>query len=200
MARYCTKDSLAPRCRRERVRKLKDRAAELTGGQMTAWVAPDCPPELEEQFWRNVVEFEQAEDTVLFDLLMASGVLLPRPDELADRPLTEELWEVIRALAALGVYLHSTDHRSDRALYAYLWNEGLREPTTIIPNNPDFTWHLDLVGSGSEEDIFLYLKYYADEDTRRSWAAEWSDMAIPDHQAPPFDRDRHLPQPSGQRT
>jgi len=69
----------------------------------------------------------------------------------------------------------------------------LREPMVIMPDNPDFAYHIDLVGSGSEEDI-VYLKYYADEEARRRWAADWPSERLPDHELPPFDRDRHLPQ------
>ena len=63
-----------------------------------------------------------------------------------------------------------------------------------MPNEPSFSSHLDMVGSGSEEDIALYLKYYADEDERQRWAKEWPGDPVPPHEAPPFDRDRHLPQ------
>ena len=73
--------------------------------------------------------------------------------------LKDTLWEVIHALAGLGTYLHSTDHLSDRELYTHLWSESLREPTVIMPENPDFAYHIDLVGSGSDEDTFLYLKH-----------------------------------------
>ena len=55
--------------------------------------------------------------------------------------------------------------------------------------------HLDLVGSGSEEDIALWLKYYADEETRVQWARDFPDMVVPPHENPPYDRDRQLPKP-----
>jgi len=53
---------------------------------------------------------------------------------------------------------------------------------------------IDLTGSGSEEDNQIYLKYYADAEHRIQWALDWPDDIIPDHENPPFDRDRHLPQ------
>lgn len=180
--------------RRGRIDKLKGQAAELTGGRMNASVSPDCPPEIEEQFWEHVVAFEQADGVPLSDLLIERGVSLPPPEELDDAQLTEKLREVIHALAGLGTYLHSTDHLTDRDLYTHLWSESLREPTVIMPENPDFAYHIDLVGSGSEEDILLYMKHYADEETRRRWAADWPDDLLPDHEPAPFDRDRHLPQ------
>ena len=180
--------------RRDGIADLKKQAEQLTGGRMTASVSRECPPEIEEQFWRHVVAFEQADPVVLSDLLQQRGVVLPAPDELDDAQLTDKLWEVIHALAELGTFLHSTDHLSDRDLYAYLWRESLREPTVVMPDNPDFAYHIDIIGSGSDEDNFLWLKHYADEETRRRWAADWPGDPLPEHEPPPFDRDRHLPQ------
>ena len=71
---------------------------------------------------------EQNGDTVLFDRLDASGVALRAPEDLDESQITAKLWEIIGALAALGVYLHSTDHLSDRQLYCYLWGTALRDP------------------------------------------------------------------------
>jgi hypothetical protein len=52
-----------------------------------------------------------------------------------------------------------------------------------------------LIGGGSEADIALYLKYYADEDERPRWIQEWPDDQLPDREPPPYDRDRRLPRP-----
>ena len=55
--------------------------------------------------------------------------------------------------------------------------------------------HLDVLGGGSEEDLHLNLKYYADEEERRDWAKDWPEEPMPAHEDLPYDRDRHLPQP-----
>ena len=55
------------------------------------------------------------------------------------------------------------------------------------------TWHIDILGGCSLQDIALYLKYYADEKTRESWRSEFPEEVMPDHVDPPYDRDRHLP-------
>lgn len=60
-------------------------------------------------------------------------------------------------------------------------------------------WFIDLVGSGSEEHIFLHLKHYADEEQRRIWLEDWPDDPMPDHEDPPYDRDRLLPQPEARK-
>ncbi|PWT96326.1 MAG: hypothetical protein C5B55_00170 [Blastocatellia bacterium] len=96
-------------------------------------------------------------------------------------------------MASVGAYLMHTNHLSDRQLYDYLYNEGLREEAVLFPENPSYAYTIDLTGSGSEEDNQVYLRYYVDEEHRRQWATDWPDDLIPEHEEPPFDRDRHLP-------
>jgi hypothetical protein len=179
-----------------RIRKLKRQAEEITAGQMVVRKPSHCPAEVKEQFWKYVVAFEQATWSQPFQVLIESGISLPSPDELEDSQLTAKLSELFNALALLRVYLHHTDHLSDRELYAQLWNDSLREEMVLQPDNADFACHVDLIGSGSEEDIHIYLKYYADENERNQWAKEWPGEPMPDREQHPFDRDRHLPQTS----
>jgi len=39
----------------ERIDKLKREAAALSSGKMLTGTASNCPPEIEEQFWKNVL-------------------------------------------------------------------------------------------------------------------------------------------------
>ncbi|MEE7626149.1 hypothetical protein V3O24_08245 [Methylobacter sp. Wu8] len=149
--------------------------------------------ELQEQFWERVVAFEEAEWTTSFDQLVQGGMELPAPEALDDSQLSAKLWEVIRGLAMLRTFLYCTDHLSDRELYEELWHEVLREETPDMPVNEDSACHIDLVGSGSEQDNELYLRYYADEEDRRRWAKDWPNDVMPKHEPLPYDRDRHLP-------
>jgi hypothetical protein len=55
-------------------------------------------------------------------------------------------------------------------------------------------WHLDILGGCSDEDLRLHLKYYADEEQRRSWLKDCPDYDMPAHEDPPYDRDRLLPE------
>ena len=52
-----------------------------------------------------------------------------------------------------------------------------------------------MVGSGSEEDMELYHRYYADDEARAAWARSFPDDVIPPKEKPPYDRDRLLPKP-----
>jgi hypothetical protein len=181
--------------RESRIRKLKKKVEALAGGPMVSGGTHDLPPEIEEQFWEQVLDFEQATPVSPFEMLVNGGATLTPPDQLDGAQLSAKLWELINGMALLGVYLHSTNHLSDRELYEHLWKDALRESTFLQPSNPDFACHIDLVSSGSAEDIFLYLRYYADEESRRRWLRDFPEDVIPEHADPPFDRDRHLPDP-----
>ena len=174
----------------ERIAKLREEIKKLGGSTMSL---EDMPADLEEEFLRHVLEYENTEPISLFRLLENSGLQLPKPADLTDDELIEKLMEVINRMAQLGVYLLHTDHLSDRALYEYLFDDGLREEAVLFPENPSYAYMIDLTGSGSEEDNQTYLKFYADEEYRKRWALDWPDDPMPPHQNPPFDRDRHLP-------
>ncbi len=111
-----------------RVNELRAEAQELTGDKIEAFENPDAPPEVIEQFWENVVAFEQADWTSDREELEADGVHLPSPDEVKDELLPELLLKIFQHMAEGGTFAFNTDHLSDRELYEYLWCEGLNEP------------------------------------------------------------------------
>ena len=155
----------------------------------------ECPPEVTEQFWEQVVAYEKAPWTTNFKQLEESGMQLSAPETLDDEQLTVKLGELIQRLALLRVFLDDTDHLSDRELYTELWSDMLREEVKAIPPDPDGAYHLSPLGGCSEEDIQLQMKYYADEEWRRQFQEEFPDFVMPAHEDPPYDRDRFLPQP-----
>jgi hypothetical protein len=161
------------------------------------WVSEECPPEAAAQFWLSVAAYEQAPWTTHFQELVDAGGDLPAPDSMDDRQLAAKLSEVIEALAGTRVFLSQTDHLSDRELYTLLWGDTLREPVKNMPLDESSAWHIDLLSGGGEEDTRLYMKYYADEETRRRWLADFPDDEMPPHEEPPYNRDRHLPQAHG---
>ena len=179
----------------ERIDELKEQAQQAAKGEIISWESDVLPLEQREQFWRHVVEYETAPLTTEFRQLTDRGLELPDPDAIDNEQLTSKLWEVIRALALMRVYICETDHLSDRELYSLLWRDVLRQETSIIPDEPGSAWHIDLLGGCSEMDTYLYLKYYADEESRRHWLADFPDYDMPAHENPPYDRDRRLPRP-----
>lgn len=179
--------------RLDRIEDLKHKVEEETNGEMNILGLEECPLEIEEKFWEYVLAFEQGEQTPLFEILTDGGIALPAPDTLDDVEITKKLWEVINALSLLGVFLYSTDHLSDREFYENLYNKSLQEEYFIQPTNKYSAWHVDLIGSGSDEDNYIYHKYYADEEERIRWANDFPDDELPPPEKKPYDRDRYLP-------
>jgi hypothetical protein len=175
----------------ERINKLRAELEKLGGSTSTL---ESMPADMEEEFLRHVLEYETAEQISLLRLLENSGLEVPPPESLEDGALKIKLKEIIDRMASLGSYLLHTNHLSDRDLYEYLFHEAFREEIVLFPENPSYAYMIDLTGSGSEDDNQTYLKYYADEQYRRQWAHDWPDDRMPEHEEPPFDRDRFLPQ------
>src|SRR5260370_35553506 len=83
----------------------------------------DIPADLEEEFLRHVLEFEQAEWTTLLQLLKNAGLEVPPPDKFDDGQLHAKLWEIINHMASLGDYLQRPNHLSYRKLYDHINEE-----------------------------------------------------------------------------
>ncbi len=181
--------------RAKRIAALKHQAEELVGGKMVEGETEETPPEVAEQFWEQVVDYEKAPWTTNFKQLEEAGMKLPAPETLDDEQLTKKLWEVIHGLALLRVFLDETDHLSDRELYTLLWSDILREEVKAVPLDEDGAYHVSPLGGCSDEDIQLQMKYYADEEWRQQFQKEFPDFVMPDHEDPPYDRDRLLPKP-----
>lgn len=175
----------------ERIARLRDEVEKLGGNTMQL---ESMPADMEEEFLRHVLEYEHAEPISLFQLLENSGLEIVPPDQLEEEMVHVALKQVIDRMASMGAYLMHTDHLSDRGLYEYLYHDGLREEAVLFPENPSYAYMIDLVGSGSEEDNQIFLKFYADEKSREQWAIDWPDDLVPEREEPPFDRDRFLPQ------
>jgi hypothetical protein len=175
----------------ERIAKLRQEVQKLGGNTVSL---ESMPADMEEEFLRHVLEYENAQPISLLRLLENSGLAVPPPDQFDDDTLTAKLKEIIERMASLGAYLLHTNHLSDRALYEYLYHDGLREEAVLFPENPSYAYMIDLTGSGSEEDNQIFLQYYADDNYRQQWARDWPDDHIPDREPVPFDRDRFLPQ------
>jgi hypothetical protein len=175
----------------ERINKLRAELEKIGGSTSTL---ESMPADMEEEFLRHVLEYETAQQISLLRLLENSGFEVPAPETLDDDALKIKLKELIDRMASLGAYVLHTNHLSDRELYEYLYHTALREETVLFPENPSYAYMIDLTGSGSEDDNQTYLKYYADEQYRRRWAHDWPNDPMPEHEEPPFDRDRFLPQ------
>ncbi len=182
--------------RQIRIQKMREEL-EKRGGTLNQDIgAAELSPEAEEAMLERVLFFESAPRTTHAKMLIADGIELPTPEALeAAELLHAKLWEVIHGLAQRRVFLHCTDHLSDRALYCQLWYHHLNDETIDISGDQDAACHLDLLGGGSEEETLQWLKYYADEEEREWWRDSLEDEGhiIPDRENPPYNRDALLP-------
>ena len=147
------------------------------------------------EFEQDMLDWEQAPVSSYHHQLQERGVELPLPEALDDEDLHSKLWEVIDQLAETNTYLYQTDHLSDRELYAHLVDDVLHEWSKMLPPGSGWNCTLDILGGCSEEDMQLFIKYYADAIDRKMWAKDWDYGEFPAHVDPPYDRDRNLPTP-----
>ncbi len=177
------------------IAEMKAELNELSDGMMEMQTCEDIGQDLEESFLNSVLAYENAEQVPLRIILERDGVTVHIPSDLNDAEVSVKLDELIQAMAKHRHYLGCTDHLSDRELYEHLANISLEETVPDLPSSNHGYYFLDITGSGSDEDVEIYLRYYADEDLRTHWAEDFPDMFIPPHEDPPYDRDRHLPKP-----
>ena len=130
--------------------------------------------------------------TTLFALLEEAGIPLPPPEVISDSDLPAILWRSIQGMSEFGAFLISTDHLSDRELYAALWNTILPDEYPIVPAEFPMRCEIDILGGWSNEDFQTWLIYYADDEDRRR-ESEGGTVPIPEHIDPPYRRDHLLP-------
>lgn len=138
-------------------------------------------------------ETEGLRFAVPYEEIVRRGVSLPPAELLTDDQLARKIDELIGALAGLRLCVTSTDHLSDRQLYELLCGDLLREVMEICPESENGAITIDVIGGCSNEDIEVYLTYYADDDTREQWAVDFPDDPMPEKKPRPYDRDRFLP-------
>jgi len=128
---------------------------------------------------------------VPLEILRGNGIVIPEEPPGDETVLRARLWEIVEGMADIGMVVENTDHLSDLELYRFLVEDALLEET-ILPMGPGGTWHLSPIGSGSEEDNEIYLRYYADDEYREKWRRDVG-AVLPPREKPPCDRDRSLP-------
>lgn len=188
-----------------RLGELRAKVDDATGGEFIEVVGENLSMDAQEQFWQNVLAYESApEGTLLQQLEQTCGLTPPSPHALeSDEAVHEALWQLIRALAKLHVYLHFSNHLSDRDLYKLLYYETLPEERTIMP--PELGWNCRIDISEYPTPEFpepydAYLAYFADDETRERSLQDFPNAPIPPKRTAQFSRDHLLPVPQEEQT
>ena len=155
----------------------------------------DLSMDLQAKFLEHILAFESAEGSTFFERLRSEAKFVPVPPESvgSEEQCHAALWDLLNALASLRVYLYGTDHLSDTSLYRLLYFEALEGETVSPPAGSEWNCRIDAAEIGTSEcpgGTDLWLRYYADEQTRAEWDGE-----VPPKETPPYDRDRLLPVP-----
>ena len=139
---------------------------------------------------------EDAEWMPARDILKKYGFTPLRPAEVSDAHLRGRLWELIYALAGRRIFLHSTDHLSNRALCEWL-DEFLDEDCADCPLEAETNYRVDVSDhtNGSDDGTQTWLRFFASEKERAEWLRDFPDCPMPPREKPPHDRDRFLPEP-----
>jgi hypothetical protein len=166
--------------RRQRIEELeavlRSRGAEFMNDD-------GCDEQLTESFLEHVLRFETADYKTVREWLAESGYV-PPPDVPDDR-ISSEVCTLLDRLAFLGIVVESGDHLSDRELYDWITRENLDAHLALLDET---IIHFDVIGSGSDEDNRTYLTYYASEEERARWKADFPDEELPARKAPPHTR------------
>jgi hypothetical protein len=193
-------DSSADRELEQRIRieSLKERVRDRAGGKMLCGGDENVPLDVLEQFWQNVLEFEEAPfpERPIRELLVEDGVYPPPSTGLTDEEIEAHLERLIEALERRGLLLCQTNHLSDRELYTLLVERVLDEETEAFPIDSGWFTHLEMSRYGApdgEDAVSVYLRYYADDIEREQWHRDFPNHPMPPHEDPPGDRDHRLP-------
>ena len=165
---------------KDRASRIEELEAELRARGASFYVGDDFDEGMRESFLERVLAFEEEPTTTVREALAARG-----------REVPDDLWALIAVFAELHIVLDHTDHLDDAQLLQFL--RGCLDEPIHVASDPGTVMHIDVVGSGSDEDTAAYLRYYASRQEWRRWKREFPDEEIPPRERPPFDRDRLLP-------
>lgn len=176
-----------------RLGDLRKEVMDRIDGPFFEYGTGNLSMDTQEAFWKHILACEAAEDSTIGERLKTeAGFVPPDPAVLqSEDALHAALWDLLHALAAIRVFLSTTDHLSDADLYRLLCNEVLASPTAVPPPGCEWNTHIPAHEYGTDDDpdgTETYLRYYADEEMRATWPDD-----VPPQEDPPYDRDRFLP-------
>lgn len=163
--------------------QLRDELEPYFDESLARLGAASVPTPVENEFLASMLAWERAPVLPIADWF-TPALKLPHPDQLSDGELHTLLWQTVRQLFAQRIVLDFTDHLSDRELYCVIYRDILPSPEKKIDSTENYLhWDCaDVCG-----DPTPWLRYYATEDERQSWAEETGE-ALPERADPPHPR------------
>lgn len=144
----------------------------------------EIPTEVENEYLAGMLAWEKA-PVLPIAQWFEPEMKLPHPDSLDDEQLHEQLWDVVQRLYDKRVVLDFTDHLNDRQLYCLIFRDILPSPEKKV-DLPTSYLHWDCSDTSGDPDV--WLRYYADEAERESWAEEHLGEEMPPTEPVPFPR------------
>jgi hypothetical protein len=122
--------------------------------------AEDLDPDIENQFLKNILAFEQLKDEPEISMrsIFPADYVFPSIDIMSEKDISGKLGDIGNILSNHNVELGFSDELPDRVLYRYLVEECIPKKS-IEAMAGGFTWVLDGC-TGSFEDRFqkMYCK------------------------------------------
>lgn len=137
----------------------------------------------ENEYLSSILAWERAPSLPICQWFEPTLVLPPH-DTLSDQELYERLHRTLQMLFERNIVLDFTGHLSDRQLYCLIARDILpeREKRLSLANT---YLHWQCIDPLVEEEN--WLRFYADDDERRTWQAE-TGLALPPVEPLPFPR------------
>lgn len=145
----------------------------------------EVPTPVENEFLASILAWERAPVLPVCEWF-DPPLELPHPDTLDDAELHTRLWQVIRKLYSQRIVLDYTDHLSDRELYCIIFRDILPSPEKKIDLARNYL-HWNCAESADDIESKVWLRYYASEAERKSWAEE-TGRPLPPAEPPPYPR------------
>jgi len=149
-------------------------------------------------YWTLVYDMEMAPSTTGRAMLLEHQIVPVPPQDLAsDEDLHDELWTVVEALAASGVFILNSDHLCDRDLYARLYYRILDEPTRCLPPESEASEFIDCLHPMDLDEHGMGQRLYDREQSGREVDESVRGPGIrgPFNPRSLADRDRWMPRP-----
>ncbi|MCH2113987.1 MAG: hypothetical protein MK171_03610 [Pirellulales bacterium] len=129
----------------------------------------------ENEFLQSMLDWERAPMLPISEWFQPP-LHLPAPETLNDDQLRKLLYDTIRNLFEKRIVLDFTDHHSDRQLYCLICRDIFPSHEKLILRQNNYL-HWDCANTDDDPDV--WLRYYASEEERLSWAEETGGLLPP---------------------